>query len=208
MIKDIQEVNFPSYATLNNAVVSLQDMGEKTITATIKIDGDIVPDFSTPWEVRFRGESFIMPLREPQGSKTNTSLNSTFELTFYHKAIYELKRYFFCTMQPLDSGTAVADKYLASVSLNLKDFVTLFNQVLDYYYNGTITAELNPEWAYAIEPTNIEISNSYIWDVLQKLYDLYAVRWQIDTVEDKYIIRIGYNKVNSSHIFKYVYEGG
>lgn len=208
MIKDIQEVNFPSYATLNNAVVSLQDMGEKTITATIKIDGDIVPDFSTPWEVRFRGESFIMPLREPQGSKTNTSLNSTFELTFYHKAIYELKRYFFCTMQPLDSGTAVADKYLASVSLNLKDFVTLFNQVLNYYYNGTITAELNPEWAYAIEPTNIEISNSYIWDVLQKLYDLYAVRWQIDTVEDKYIIRIGYNTLNSSHIFKYGFEGG
>lgn len=208
MIKDIQEVNFPSYATLNNAVVSLQDMGEKTITATIKIDGDIVPDFSTPWEVRFRGESFIMPLREPQGSKENTSLNSTFELTFYHKAIYELKRHFFCTMQPLDSGTAVADKYLASVSLNLKDFVTLFNQVLGYYYNGTITAELNPEWAYAIEPTNIEISNSYIWDVLIKLYDLYAVRWQIDTVGENYIIRIGYNTLNSTHVFKYGFEGG
>ncbi len=208
MIKDIQEINFPSYATLNNATVTLQDMGEKTITATIKIDGDIVPDFSTPWELKFRGESYVMPLREPQGSKENTSLNSTFELTFYHKAIYELKRYFFCTMQPLDSGTAVADKYLASVSLNLKDFVTLFNQVLDYYYNGTITAELNPEWAYAIEPTNIEISNSYIWDVLIKLYDLYAVRWQIDTVGENYIIRIGYNTLNSTHVFKYGFEGG
>lgn len=208
MIKDIQEINFPSYATLSNATASLQDMGEKTITASVKIDGDIVPDFSTPWELKFRGERYVMPLREPQGSKENTSLNSTFELTFYHKAIYELKRYFFCTMQPIDSGTAVADKYLASVSLNLKDFVTLFNQVLNYYYNGTITAELNPEWAYAIEPTNIEISNSYIWDVLIKLYDLYAVRWQIDTVGDNYVIRIGYNTLNSTHVFKYGFEGG
>ena len=66
MINDIKELNFPSYATLTKATVNISDMGEMTITADVRIDGDISPDFSYDWEVMFKGERYIMPLRKPQ----------------------------------------------------------------------------------------------------------------------------------------------
>ena len=210
MIKDIQELNFPSYATMSAATVSLQDMGEKTITSQIKIDGQITPDFSFDWEVVFKGEKYIMPLRQPQGSKDNTSLNSVIDLTFQHWAIYQLKRWFFFTLQPVESGTAIADKYIASVMLNLGDFCDLFSQVLSYYYGDKITLDLNPDWQYKSEPTAISISYSYLWDVLIKLYELFAVRWQIEPngSPDKYIIKVGYPTTEQSHIFEYGFQGG
>ena len=89
MIKQIQEINFPSYATLSSATVTLNDMGDRTISAQVKIDGNIVPDFSYDWEVEFKGERYIQPLRQPQASKGNESIYSLIDLTFYHKTIYD-----------------------------------------------------------------------------------------------------------------------
>ena len=122
MIKDIQELNFPKidgkqYATLSHADVNIADMGEKTITTQVKIDGDIVPDFSYDWEVVFQGEKYIQPLRKPQGAKENTSLNATVDLTFQHWAIWQLKRYPFVTIQPIETGNYIADEEVASVQL-------------------------------------------------------------------------------------------
>ena len=140
MIKDITELNFPKdekgrqYATLSQATVTLQDMGDKTITSQVRIDGQIAPDFSYDWEVEFKGEKYIMPLRQPQGAKENTSLNSVIDLTFQHWAIYQLKRWYFCAMPEKEAGTAIPDQYIASVSLNLKDFCKLMERVLDYYF--------------------------------------------------------------------------
>ena len=51
MIPDIKELNFPDYATLSQATVTLNDMGEQVITTQVKIDGAIKPDFSYDWEV-------------------------------------------------------------------------------------------------------------------------------------------------------------
>ena len=210
MIKDITELNFPEYATLSHATCQMQDMAEKTITTQVKIDGEITPDFSTDWEIEFQGEKYIMPLRQPQGAKENTSLNSLIDLTFQHWAVYQLKRWMFFTVQPVVTGTAVADKYIASVSLNLKDFCNLFSEVLEYYYGDTITLDLNPAWESKAEPTNIEINHSYIWDVLIKIYELFAVRWQIEPngSRDKYVIKIGYPTAELDHIFEYGFKGG
>lgn len=217
MIKDIKELNFPSYATLSQATCALQDMAEKTITTQVKIDGAITPDFSYDWEIVFKGEKYIQPLRKPQAAKENTSLKSVVDLTFQHWAIYQLKRWMFFTLQPIESGTAVADQYIASVSLNLKEFCDLFGQVLQYYYGDSITIDLNPEWQYKTEPTGIKINYSYLWDILIKLYELYAVRWQIEPAVsndnetkggEKYVIKIGYPATELSHIFQYGFEGG
>ena len=217
MIKDIKELNFPSYATLSQATCALQDMAEKTITTQVKIDGAITPDFSYDWEIVFKREKYIQPLRKPQAAKENTSLKSVVDLTFQHWAIYQLKRWMFFTLQPIESGTAVADQYIASVSLNLKEFCDLFGQVLQYYYGDSITIDLNPEWQYKTEPTGIEINYSYVWDILIKLYELYAVRWQIEPAVsndnetkggEKYVIKIGYPATELSHIFQYGFEGG
>lgn len=189
-------------------------MGEKTISTQVKIDGDIAPDFSQDWEVEFQGEKYIMPLRQPQGAKENTSLNSTIDLTFQHWAIYQLKRWMFFTVQTVETGTAVADKYIADVILNLGDFCNLLGQVLRHYYGDTITIDLNDDpntgWRYKKEATPISINHSYIWDVLIKLYELFAVRWSIEPNGDSshYVIKVGYPAEELDHIFEYGFEGG
>lgn len=208
MIKDIQELNFPAYATLSQATVNITDMGEKTIEAEITIDGDISPDFSYDWEIMFKGEKYIMPLRKPQGSKENTSLNSKISLTFYHWAIYEMKRNFFAEMTSIESGTAIASQYEVPMSLTLPNFVIALNNVLDYYYKGSITAELNSEWIASDKPTLVSISYTYIWDLVAKIYELYAVRWYLESVDGKCVIKIGFPAEEIGHVFEYGYEGG
>lgn len=193
-------------------------MGEKTITTQVKIDGDIVPDFSFDWEVEFQREKYIMPLRIPQGAKENTSLNSTIDLTFQHWAIYQLKRWPFVTIQQIAAGTYLPDEEVATVSLNLGDFCELFGQVLEYYYGGAITIDLNPAWRYKQEATLITISHTKIWDVLiDAFYNKFGVRWETKPAADnsntvkggeRYVIRVGYPTTEVDHIFEYGFEGG
>lgn len=208
MIPQIKELNFPTYATLSSATVNLSDMGDNTITADVKIDGNIAPDFSYDWEVEFRGDIYVHPLRKPQASKDNTSLASVSSLTFKQKAAVELQRYYFFTYAATNSGTAVADQYIAPLSLNLKNFCIAFNDVLEYYFHGSITVDLNPDWVYDLEPQTINISYSYLWDVLIKLYELYSVRWRIVRSGTGYVIKVGYATAELDHIFQYGFEGG
>jgi len=191
MIRQIQEVNFPEYATLHQATITLAAMGERTISTQIRIDGDIVPEFGVtengvfkPMELVFKGERFVLPIREPQAAKDNTTRNSLIDLTFYSWPIYQLKRYFFVEMASTTSGTAIADKYNASLALNLENFVSAFNNVLDYYFNGTIEIDLfgSGQGYYNVEPVFFEINYSYLWDVLTKMYDLYGERWWIESI--------------------------
>lgn len=204
MIPDIIELNFPSYATLSQATVSLNDMGERVITTQVKIDGDIKPDFSYNWEVEFKGEKYIHSLRSPQALKDNTSICSKIDLTFQHWVVYELKRHYFVELTSIKSGTAIPDKYIASLGLSVSDFVTAFQNVLDYYYKGAIKIQLNPDVEYSQDRAFMNISYSYIWEVLQEFYNVYGVRWYIkgDT------IYVGYPVDNISHIFEYGYENG
>lgn len=193
-------------------------MGEKIIATQVKIDGDIVPDFSYDWEVEFRGEKYVMPLRLPQGSKGNESLSSTIDLSFQHWAVRELKRYPFVTIQQVAAGTYLPDEEVATVQLNLKDFCILFGQVLEYYYGDAITIDLNPEWLYKQEATIITISHTKIWNVLvETLHDKYGVRWAIEAAEgnsntekggERYVIKVGYPTSEIDHIFEYGFDGG
>lgn len=209
MINDIKELNFPSYATLTKATVNISDMGEMTITADVRIDGDISPDFSYDWEVMFKGEKYIMPLRKPQCTKENTATYSTVELTFYHWAVYEMKRNYFAEMTSTESGTAIVSKYEVPLSLSLSDFVLALNKVLNYYYKGSIIAEMNPEWVSGSEKTTLNISYTYIWDLLTSLYENYAVRWYLKTNEDGVcVIKIGFPAEEISHVFEYGFDGG
>ena len=209
MIKDIIEINFPDYATLDQATVTINDMGDRTISAQVKIDGSIVPDFSFDWEVEFKGEKYIHPVREPQGSKDNTSRRAKIDMVFYHWAIYEMKRQYFMEMASTSAGTAVTDKYVAPLGLNLGDFVTAFNLVLNHYFGGKIIMKLNPEWQYDTEASFVNISYSYIWDVLQQMHEIYGVRWTLKTNADGVCeILMGYPAEEVSHIFEYGFEGG
>lgn len=208
MIPQIKEINFPAYATLSQATVALNDMGEKTISAQVKIDGSIAPDFSFDWEVEFQGERYIQPLREPQASKGNESLCSTIDLTFQHKTVYDLKRYFFPKMAEVSSGTVSVDKYIADLNVNLEQFKVALQDVLDFYFKGEnrIEVKLYGEGTgiYAEEKQYVQIQYTHIWDLVQKIYDLFGVRWSVEGRE----IKIGYPTEEVAHTFEYGFEGG
>lgn len=212
MIPQIKEINFPEYATLSTATASLVDMGDKTITAQVKIDGSIAPDFSYDWEIEFQGEKYIQPLRKPQGSKSNESISSIIDLTFYHKGIYNLKRYFFVSTVELEAGTIMADNYIVPLRLNIAEFVTYLNNVLKYYYGDTYKVFLNPDYEYdETDRKDIDINYTKIWDVVTKIYEWFRVRWAWATQSDNgeyYSIKIGYPSNEVSHIFEYGFEGG
>jgi hypothetical protein len=212
MIPQIQEINFPSYATLHEATVSLNEMGERTITTQVRIDGDIVPDF-TGWELEFKGERFVLPVKEPQATKDNTTRNSLIDLTFYSWPIYQMKRYFFMSLSEVQTGVAIPDQYQASVLMSVQNFVPLFNSVLSYYFGDKIQMDLylGSSGIYSTNPVLVEINYSYIWDVLQKFFDLYELRWRIeyDSASDTYTIKVNYpsDEIND-HDFEYGYQGG
>lgn len=209
MIEAIKEINFPAYATLSQATVVLNDMGDRTITADVKIDGSVIPDFSYDWVVEFKGERYIQPLRKPRAIKDNKSIRSTISLTFYHWAIYQLKRDYFVELASTQAGTAFADKYIVPLTVNLREFVVAFNNVLSYYFpDGDIYIDLNPEWDN-LERQYVDINNSYLWDILQKTHELFGVRWNIERDGDnKYAIRMGYLAGELTHVFEYGFEGG
>lgn len=212
MIPQIKEINFPEYATLSTATASLVDMGDKTITAQVKIDGAITPDFSYDWEIEFQGERYIQPLRKPQGSKSNESISSIIDLTFYHKGIYDLKRYFFVSTVELEAGTLMADNYIVPLRLNIAEFVDYLNKVLSYYYGSTYKVYLNPDYKYdETDRKDIDINYTKIWDVISKIYEWFNVRWSWETQQDNveyYYIKIGYPSTEISHTFEYGFEGG
>ena len=213
MIPAIKELNFPSYATLSQATITHNDMGERTISAQISIDGAIKPDFSYNWEVEFMGERYIHPLRTPQAVKDNTSICSKIDLVFEHWAIYNMKRFYFVELASTSAGTAFANKYIVPLGLNLGDFCIALQNVLDFYFkdeNFGIKVDLNPDLEYSFDRAFINISYSYIWDVLQEVYKIYGVRWhfEYDDYYGIYHIKIGYPAPEVSHIFEYGYENG
>lgn len=212
MIPAITEVNFPSYATLHQANVSFREMGERTISTQVRIDSDVVPSFDG-WELRFKGERFILPEREPQASKDNQSRRSVVDLTFQSWVVYQLKRYFFVSMSEIETGVAIPDQYNASITLSLESFVQLFNKVLKYYYGYDIRMDLFGAGTgiYSTNPVTVEIDRTYIWDVLLKFYETFDIRWRIeyDSQSSAYVIKVGYTaEAITDHDFEYGYSGG
>lgn len=200
--------NAASYATLSNATVQLAEMGDRVITTQVKIDGDIIPNFDG-WELEFRGERFVLDVKDPQAAKDNSSINSIVDLTFYSWPIIQLKRYFMFTVPATVTGVITVDKYNASVSLNVQDFGDLMNQVLTYYFHGKIYVDVAPGTTSDI--ASWEINYTHIWDVLQKIFEIYGLRWRIEYDEDtdSYAIKIGYAAPSiDDHEFQYGYEGG
>ena len=215
MIPGITEVGFgpgtrAPYATLHQATVTLAEMGDRTISTQVRIDGDIVPDF-TGWELQFKGERFVLPIREPQAAKDNTTRNSLIDLTFYSWPVNEMKRYFFMSLSEVETGVAIADQYKASVAMPVENFVRLFNKVLDYYFAGQVQMDLFGigTGIYSTDPVAVEINYTYIWDVLQKFHEYFGLRWTIAYENGVYKIKVGYtSEAIDDHDFEYGYKGG
>lgn len=212
MIPQIEEINFPEYATLSTATATLVDMGERTISTQVKIDGSIVPDFSYDWEIEYRGERYIHPLRKPQATKSNESIQSVIDIVFHHWATYQLKRHFFTQIEVLESGTLMPNNYVYTIGLSLSDFIVALASNLEYYYKGKIKVSLNDSSKAPYSEDKVEWSLNYtnIWDALLQLNEKHDVRWQwaYDKDSDVYTIEVGYDAVEVTHIFEYGYEKG
>ena len=211
MIIGIKEVNFPSYATLGEATVSFEEMGSRVITTRVKIDGDITPDFEgDQWKLEYGGEEFVLTTRTPQASKDTSSKYSLVDLTFTSLPEAELKRYFFMELTAEDAGAVIADKYIASMRLNVTDFITAFNRVLEYYFGEghfRIVAAQGAELSSDIKDVVIEYT--YLWDVLPVFYDIYNLTWRISKDDAGYKITVGGQmEAIPDHVFQYGYMGG
>lgn len=210
LVNGVIQNGWPSYATLHQASVSLQDMGDRVITTQVRIDGDVVPSFDG-WELYFKGERFVLPSDNPQASKDNSTRNSIVDLQFQSWAIQELKRYYFFSVVSTAAGTIMPDQYRVPVRLTLPEFVALCNNVLEYYFGNKIVMSLYPGTTYATEPSVVEIDYTHIWDVVGKIFEIYGVRWIVkhDTTTDIYTISIGESPAPiADHDFEYGYKGG
>lgn len=216
MIPGITEIGFPSYATLHQATVHFEEMGDRTITTQVRIDGSVVPDFSG-WALEFRGERFVLPTLKPQASKDNSTKNALVDLVFSSSAIHELKRFYFAEMAQIDNGTVIGqniiDKYVATLRLSLTNFVAAFNKVLQYYFpDGGFVMNLNPNYQDSGEVKEFEIDYMYIWDVLLKINEVYGVTWKaVRNNQGVTVIRVGYDSgsiPDTDHVFQYGFEGG
>ena len=197
-------------ATLHQATVSFEEMGERTITTQVRVDGDIAPNFNG-WELEFRGETFVLPTLKPQAAKDNSTRNSLIDLVFTSAPVNELKRYFFAEMAEIEVGTVIIDKYVASLRLTLTNFVAAFNKVLEYYFpDGEFVMDL----ASGVDDGEVKdfpIDYMYIWDVLNKFYEIYNVSWRFVRVDDVTHIKVGFTPDaidESEHVFQYGFDGG
>lgn len=210
MIPGITEVNFPAYATLHEATISIEEMGGRVITTQVKIDGDVVPDFaSTEWSLRYEGELFKLNTHTPQARKDTTTRCSLIDLTFESFPIAELKRFFFVELSEVQVGTMIVDKYIASLRLNAANFITAFNRVLAYYFDDLFEIRIASGTTLSDEVKDVSIEYSYLWDVLPSLYDVYGLVWSLSESNGKYIITAG-NTVDAipDHVFQYGFNGG
>ena len=211
MIRGITEVNFPSYATLSQATVSLEEMGSRTITAQVKIDGGITPDFeSKEWKLVYNGEEFILNTKTPQATKDTSTQKSILDLVFVSSMESELKRYFFIELSEVELGTVIIDKYIASLRLNVTDFITAFNRVLEYYFGANkFRIVAAPGVTLSPEVKDVSIEYTYLWDVLPVFYDVYGLTWHFTKDVNGYTITVGGEmQTIQDHVFQYGYQGG
>lgn len=217
MIPQITEIGFPECATLTSATVTHNHMGEKSIAGSLKLDGTKAVSFKGEWSVLFRGEEYVCPAKGIQASKANDDVRSHIDVTFVHRAEYELKRCYMFSPAVTDSGVVTAEKYDASVNLPLKDVCEMFAQVLEYYYGNFFMIDVNPDLLVDVEPKEFELSYTYLWEVLGKINEVFECEWYIipsryinaqNIAQSGYIIRIGYELAPSDHVYEYGWEGG
>lgn len=187
-------------------------MGDRIITAQVRIDGDIVPDFSGPeWYLIYEGEKFVLNTHTPQAAKDNTTRCSLVDLTFVSFPVSELMRYFFVELSEVRLGTMIVDKYIASLRLNAQNFMVAFNRVLQYYFGDTFEIQAASGIVWPTEVQEVSIEYTYLWDVLSAFQDVYGLKWKFSQSGSKYIITLSNNSAVdkiTGHIFQYGYSGG
>lgn len=176
------------------------DMGESTITATVKFDQ--VMQFHPDWYVLLNGEKYKLGITEPSGKRSTTRINVEYTLTF-HSSREDLKRYTFMDFVEYGSGNPQPSQHTFNLqACTLGQLVNRFNINLQYYLGSLWTMELSEDADPSIV-ADLSFDKASLWDVLLELYKDYGVRWTIRSNEGYMTILVGKDATELQTIFEY-----
>lgn len=176
------------------------DMGESTITATVKFDQ--VMQFHPDWYVLLNGEKYKLGITEPSGKRSTTRINVEYTLTF-HSSREDLKRYTFMDFVEYGSGNPQPSQHTFSLqACTLGQLVNRFNINLQYYLGSLWTMELSKDADPSVV-ADLSFDKASLWDVLLKLYNDYGIRWTIHSNEGYMTILVGKDATELQTIFEY-----
>lgn len=176
------------------------DMGESTITATVKFDQ--VMHFHPDWYVLLNGEKYKLGITEPSGKRSTTKINVEYTLTF-HSSREDLKRYTFMDFVEYGSGNPQPSQHTFNLqACTLGQLVNRFNINLQYYLGSLWTMELSNDADPNIV-ADLSFDKASLWDVLLELYNDYGVRWIIHSNEGYMTILVGKDATELQTIFEY-----
>lgn len=176
------------------------DMGESTITATVKFDQ--VMQFHPDWYVLLNGEKYKLGITEPSGKRSTTRINVEYTLIF-HSSREDLKRYTFMDFVEYGSGNPQPSQHTFSLqACTLGQLVNRFNINLQYYLGSLWTMELSKDADPSVV-ADLSFDKASLWDVLTELYKDYGVRWTIRSNEGYMTILVGEDATELQTIFEY-----
>ena len=176
------------------------DMGESTITATVKFDQ--VMQFHPDWYVLLNGEKYKLGVTEPSGKRSTTKINVEYTLTF-HSSREDLKRYTFMDFVEYGSGNPQPSQHTFNLqACTLGQLVNRFNINLQYYLGSLWTMELSKDADPSVV-ADLSFDKASLWDVLLELYKDYGVRWTIRSNEGYMTILVGEDATELQTIFEY-----
>ena len=176
------------------------DMGESTITATVKFDR--VMQFHPDWYVLLNGEKYKLGITEPSGKRSTTRINVEYTLIF-HSSREDLKRYTFMDFVEYGSGNPQPSQHTFNLqACTLGQLVNRFNINLQYYLGSLWTMELSDDADPNIV-ADLSFDKASLWDVLLELYNDYGVRWTIRSNEGYMTILVGKDATELQTIFEY-----
>lgn len=176
------------------------DMGESTITATVKFDQ--VVQFHPDWYVLLNGEKYKLGVTEPSGKRSTARINVEYTLVF-HSSREDLKRYTFMDFVDYGSENPQPSQHTFNIqACTLSQFVSRFNTNLRYYLGSLWTMELSDDVDSSIV-ADLSFDKASLWDVLLNLYNNYGVRWTIHSDDGDMIIVVGKDATELQTIFEY-----
>lgn len=191
---------------VNDYTFNHPHMGIRRINLTIKhpsmyVDGNApdIADFADCYVV-YDGECYGIASIKPTGSKDNTTLDYTYELTFKGTE-EELTRRKVRDLALVGVDSFVSQGTSFSIYTNLSQFQQLLQNNLTYYFGDEWTVNLS---ATSTDSVRIDVSNTTLFELLSKTYEYFGLRWK---VEGK-TITIGYEPEQIDHVFDYGKDGG
>jgi len=181
-------------------------MGDATITLKLSIplemkvlvlgDAEVdifAPKFALDYYVEHNGEQFFLITSQPQATKDISALSYNYDLVFDSRRS-ELKRRLVKDLATLGIDTYISKGVVFTLYADITIFAKLIQDNLKDSFGESWDIVVNPAILSSVTQfVSIEVNNSYIWDILLKTFELYGLRWKIESVSDIMTIRIGYD---------------